>query len=78
MSNNIIDFHSLFFGCSSLKKLPDISKWNINNHINNIDYNESSNEFSLPEEDIDPSIDFYKNILNLGPYENTTSIKNDK
>ena len=28
------NLRSLFFGCSSLKELPDISKWNTNNVTN--------------------------------------------
>ena len=29
--NNITDMSSIFYGCSSLLSLPDISKWNTNN-----------------------------------------------
>ena len=29
--NKISDMNSMFYGCSSLLSLPDISKWNINN-----------------------------------------------
>jgi len=31
---NITDMHDMFSGCSSLKSLPDISKWNISNATN--------------------------------------------
>ena len=30
-NNNINDMSGMFYGCSSLSSLPDISKWNINN-----------------------------------------------
>ena len=29
--NNVTDMSNMFFGCSSLISLPDISKWNTNN-----------------------------------------------
>ena len=32
--NNIKDMSYMFFGCSSLSSLPDISKWNTNNITN--------------------------------------------
>ena len=32
--NNVNDISALFYGCSSLKSLLDISKWNINNVSN--------------------------------------------
>ena len=33
--SNTNNIYSLFYGCSSLKELPDISKWDLNN-VNNI------------------------------------------
>ena len=33
-TNNVTDINGLFYNCSSLKSLPDISKWNTNNVIN--------------------------------------------
>ena len=48
--NNIIDMSYMFYGCSSLLSLPDISKWNTNN-CNNISYMfcECSSLSSLPD-----------------------------
>jgi surface protein len=46
---NIIDMNHMFEGCSSLKSLPDISKWNTNN-VTNMSYmfNGCSSLISLP------------------------------
>ena len=35
--NNINDMSNMFYGCSSLSNLPDISKWNTNN-VKDISY----------------------------------------
>ena len=42
--NNVTDMSSMFYNCSSLEYLPDISKWNLNNvtDISSIFYNCSS------------------------------------
>ena len=32
--NNVIEMELMFYNCSSLSSLPDISKWNTNNLIN--------------------------------------------
>ena len=59
-----IFFILLFYECSSLKELPDISKWNVNNvmAINNLFFNCSS-LISLP--DISKWNIFNSNINNL-------------
>ena len=48
--NNVTNMSYMFYGCSSLSSLPDISKWNTNN-ITNISYmfNECSSLSSLPD-----------------------------
>ena len=48
--NNIINPSDMFYGCSSLKLLPDISKWNTSNveYMNSLFYECSSLE-SLPD-----------------------------
>ena len=30
-TNNVTDMYRMFYNCSSLSSLPDISKWNTNN-----------------------------------------------
>ena len=48
--NNVTDISYMFFGCSSLSSLPDISKWNSNN-VNNMSYmfDRCSSLSSLPD-----------------------------
>ena len=47
--NKISDMSCMFYGCSSLSSLPDISKWNINNvtYMNDMFYECSSAKVKL-------------------------------